>query len=109
MFGYTFHDVAFNTVNTTATVTIAPAAGEGRRNYLISFFLVANDGVTVSFVNAGDDGAEITGPIQMAANVPLVIPFSPVGIGATAVNTALNMTLNTTTQVSGSVAYLPWF
>lgn len=105
-FGYSFHDIAFNSVNTTNTVTVAPAAGANRRNYLLGFFLVANAGVTVAFVDSG--GAAITGPIPMVASTPLVVPFSPVGLGATAANTALNMTLNTSVRVAGSVTYLSW-
>lgn len=106
-FGYNFHDVVYNTVNTTATVTIAPAAGNGHKNYLLGFYIVSNAAVTVTFANAG--GSAISGPIPMAANVPLVVPFSPVGLGATNTNTALNMVLNTAVQVSGAVTYLPWF
>ncbi len=79
------------------------AAVPGKRILVLGYMLDASGGAnTVKFRSATTD---LTGAMDLVADTPLPVPWSPHGWMITAVGVALNLNLTAATLVAGHVLY----
>ena len=94
--------LAVNTAISGNTTLVAAVAGS--QVVVQQFGLIAGGSVTVKFSD-GAGGADLCGPMPLAANSGFGSPESLVGIMATTANTALVLNTNAAVQVSGWLRY----
>ena len=81
------------------------AAVTGKKIVVVALFMVAAGSVVVRFED-GIAGTALTGQMNLTTNSGFTLPFNPVGWFETSVNTLLNMELDTTVSVDGSIVYV---
>ena len=88
-----------------ASNVLVAAVSDGNRNAIriMQVALVADSAVTATFED--EDGTNLSGPMALAANTPLVLPFSPAGWTDTIAAKGLNLLLGGAVQVSGFLVY----
>lgn len=98
-------EVQYAVINLAATGTIIPAQAAGVKIRIISLFLVSTAANGLTF-KSGAGGTAITGPMAVAANGSLVLPFSSQGWFETTAAQLLELSLSGATQVSGGLSWV---
>ncbi len=76
----------------------------GKKIRVVALFAIAAGAVSATLKSHTD--VAITGAMPLAANVPLVLPFNPVGYMETAVAKLLNLDLSAAILVAGGLIYI---
>lgn len=81
------------------------AAVPTKKIRVLALFLVVTDAIVVRFED-GASGTALSGQMSLANNSGFVLPYNPLGWFETGVNTLLNMELDDSKQVSGTLQYV---
>ena len=80
------------------------AAVAGKKIRVLALTVIALTSVGIRFED-GSGGTALTGVMTVADNGAIAFSYTPMGWFETSVNTALNMELSGTVQVSGALIY----